>query len=634
MSDPRFTRLMDLVEAATERAPHEGDALLVRECGDDRELLAEARELVALARTESGDGFTEVLQQGIGAAAERAARAGNVPERIGLFQIIDKLGEGGMGAVFLARQESPIRRDVALKVVRAGYADRHLIARFEAERQALASLEHPNIARVYDASATEEGLPYFAMEYVRGEPITEYGDRLALSLEARLSLFLQVCRAIQHAHFHGIIHRDIKPSNVLVTEVDDEGVVKVIDFGIAKFVSGLAGGEQAHTQLGAMVGTLGYMSPEQAEGAAVVDTRTDVYSLGVLLYDLASGGLPFESDTLRGLSPAQVREVLSSSDPPRPSVRLAEAADAEGAASRRRSDPRSLRRRLQGDLDWVVMKALEREPDRRYASPLELAGEVERILRHEPVQASARTVVTRAAKFYRRHRLPVTAAAVVFLAVVSGATLSTLGFLRAAEERRVAEREAAVATQTSRFLTQSLATARPAEVEGGETTVRDILDLAVARLEDESGTMIPEVEARLRYTIGASYASLAVYDRAIEHLRRAHTLLAESGGATAEQAGQALSTLSDIFDRRGQHFIAQIVNQQLLDLQARTHGADSTEYAVALLRIGRTHAAMGDRGRAQAVLDQARALHQALGPPSGPDPLADALDDLAAVLAD
>ena len=349
----------------------------------------------------------------------------------------------------------------------------------------------------------------------------------------------------------------------------------------------------------------------------------------MLLYELACGGLPFESDTLRGLSPSQVRELLTSRDPTPPSLRLSERVDADLVARQRASEPARLRRRLQGDLDWVVMKALERQPDRRYASPLELAAEVERILNHEPVQASAPTMLTRAAKFYRRHRLMMTAAVLVFVAITTGAALATLGFLRAAEERRVAEREAAVATETSRFLTESLAAARPAEVDGGETTVRDILDMAVARLEAEKAQMMPEVEARLRYTIGASYASLAQYGRAVDHLGQAQALLEQSRGATVEQAAQALATLSDLLERRGRHLLAQLVNQQLLILHGRSHGLQSLEYASALIRVGRTAAALGQYDEAETVLREARELHRELDVPAGADSLADPLERLA-----
>lgn len=631
MTDPRFSRLMNLVEAAVACAPAEGDELLIRECGDDLELLAEARELVALARTQADDGLTEVLHQGVEVAAGNAMGSAATPETIGPFRILEKLGEGGMGSVFLARQDAPMRRDVALKVIRSGFADSRIIARFDAERQALASLEHPGIARVYDAGATETGVPYIAMEHVRGEPITAYCDSHKLGFEERLSLFIQVCRAIQHAHFNGIIHRDIKPSNVLVTTIDAEPIVKVIDFGIAKFIGNLSD-EEVQTQFGAMLGTLGYMSPEQAEGSGSIDTRTDVYSLGVLLYELVGGGLPFDSASLRGLSPAEIRKVLSSTDPAPPSVRLSDRDDAEDIARKRSSDVKALRRNLRGDADWVVMKALEREPDHRYATAFELAAEVERILNHQPVIAAAPTLLTRAGKFYRRHRLPVTAAALIFIAITTGATLSTIGFLRAAEEQRIADHEATVATRTSRFLTEALAAARPAEEQGGETTVREILDLATARLAQQPDIM-PEVEARLRYVIGTTYASLAVYDRALDQLGQASALLEQSGGASAEQAAQALSTLSDVLQRRGRYYMAQMVNLQLLTLEEETHGPMSVEYAAVLLRVGRTFASVGSLDDAKAKLLEAKELRRQLDLPPAQDPLGAPLQELEAAIA-
>lgn len=618
MTDPRFDRLMNLVEAAAELSKDDAEQMLVEACADNPELLAEARSLVAIAHAETDASFTQALAGGLEAAASQIVSDNAkpaMPGKIGPYEIQSKLGEGGMGTVYLAHQEYPIRRDVALKIIRSGFADDRTLARFDAERQALARLEHPGIARVYDASTTKDEVPYLAMELVRGEPVTAYCDSRALTITARLELFGQVCRAIQHAHYNGIIHRDIKPSNVLITEVDGNPIVKVIDFGIAKIASDLAGDASNRTQIGTLMGTLEYMSPEQAEGAEQIDTRSDVYSLGVLLYELTSGALPFSAQTFRDRSFTQIRELLLNTDPPPPSEQLRTHPDPESIAARRGSDLRTLLRELQGDLDWIVQRALERDPDHRYATPADLAAETERYQKNEPVNASAPTLTRRMTKFYRRNKLATTAGLLVFIAVTSGAILSTIGFLRAAEAQRIAEHEAMVATETSRFLTQALAIVEPGELEGRETTVREILDLAQHRL-DQAQASTPEVEARLRYVLGASYASLGQYPQALANLLRAGELREEYQAATAEQAAQALAALSDILTSRDQFVAALIVNEELASLYAAEYGENSKEHALVQVRIGLLFSQMGARGQARDRLNTAQAIEKVLPDPN------------------
>ncbi len=361
---------------------------------------------------------------------------------IGPYQPTRLLGEGGMGAVYLAEQEEPIRRRVALKVIKLGMDSKEVIARFETERQALALMDHPNIARVLDAGATDEGRPYFAMEYVPGLPITAYCDRRRLSTGERIELFATVCGAVQHAHQKGIIHRDLKPSNVLVAETNGEAVAKVIDFGVAKAAAQRLVQRTAFTQLGQLIGTPEYMSPEQAELDRVdIDTRTDVYSLGMLLYELLVGALPFDPEELRRLGLEALLRKIRDDEPTKPSTRASARGEAsESAARDRRTDPRTLAKQLKGELDWIVMKALEKDRARRYQTALELAADLGRFQRNEAVLAGPPSAAYRLRKFVRRHRVGVAATGLVFLTLVGGILATASQARRAKAEQGRAER--------------------------------------------------------------------------------------------------------------------------------------------------------------------------------------------------
>ena len=441
---------------------------------------------------------------------------------VGPYRLLERIGEGGMGEVWLAEQLRPLRRQVALKIIKAGLDTAQVVARFEAERQALALMDHPAIAKVFEAGSTEQGRPYFAMEYVRGESLVVYCDRHKVTIEERLDLFVHLCEGVQHAHQKGIIHRDLKPSNLLVTMQDDHPVPKIIDFGIAKATSQPLTEQTLHTSLGGVIGTLEYMSPEQAEmGGIDVDTRTDVYALGVILYELLTGVLPVDRKRLISSGLEEVRRTIREIEPRRPSTRITEVQGTSEATARSRgTEPGRLVSMLRGDLDWITLKALEKDRTRRYATVSEFAADVRRHLNHDPVLASPPSATYRIAKFVRRNRLTVGAAvALVFILALFAVTM-TVQAGRIARERDRANREAATAKQVSDFLIGLFKVSDPSEARGNALTAREILESGVANIEKDLAGQ-PEVQARMMGTMGAIYTGLGLYDRAERLLTKA-----------------------------------------------------------------------------------------------------------------
>ena len=349
----------------------------------------------------------------------------------GRYTLLEVLGEGGMGTVYRAEQTQPVKRQVALKLIKIGMDSRAVLARFDAERQALALMDHPNIARVYDGGTTEAGQPFFVMELVQGVPITEYCDQQRLPVRARLELFVAVCQAVQHAHQKGIIHRDLKPGNVMVTEVDGRPTPKVIDFGVAKATE-FKLTDQSLGDTGAIVGTPTYMSPEQADPSSMdIDTRTDVYALGVILYELLAGSPPIDAKQFKRGAILEMLRMVREVDPPRPSTKVSTAEALPSIAASRGIDPEHLKRALQGDLDWIVMKALEKDRTRRYETANGFAADILRHLANEPVLAAPPSRAYRLRKFVRKNRGGVIAASLVLLALVGGMAGTTLGLFEA-----------------------------------------------------------------------------------------------------------------------------------------------------------------------------------------------------------
>jgi serine/threonine protein kinase len=505
-----------------------------------------------------------------------------VGQTIGRYRLLEKIGEGGCGMVYVAEQNEPVRRRVALKVIKLGMDSKAVVARFEAERQALAMMDHPNIAKMLHAGATDLGRPYFVMELVRGIRITEYCDQSNLSTKERLELFIKVCQAIQHAHQKGIIHRDIKPSNILVALHDGMPVPKVIDFGIAKATEGRLTDATVYTQLHQFIGTPAYMSPEQAEMSGLdVDTRSDIYSLGVLLYELLAGSTPFDPKELVASGVDAMRKTIREKEPVRPSTRFATLKGEEltTTAKRRSADTSKLLHQLKGDLDWIVMKCLEKDRTRRYETANGLAFDLKRHLNNEPVLARPPSVAYRFQKLLRRNKVMGAAVTLVLMAILAGTVISVGQALRATRELRralAAEAQAHVekanAQAALHFIQDDvLSQASPGYQADRDLKVRVLLDRVAERLDRATGRP-PLVEASIRQTLGSVYTELGDYSKAVQHYERAHQLQRQQLGENHADTLRSLYGLAMAHWWRGSMAVAEPLTREGLDGSRRVLG--------------------------------------------------------------
>ncbi|HJQ98316.1 MAG TPA: serine/threonine-protein kinase, partial [Candidatus Polarisedimenticolaceae bacterium] len=576
-----------------------------------------------------------------------------MPERpgatIGPYRLIDVLGQGGFGTVFLAEQAEPIRREVALKIIKLGMDTREVIARFDGERQALAMMDHPGIARVFDAGATASGRPYFVMELVRGVPITRYCDEHDLTLPERLSLFNQVCAAVQHAHQKGIIHRDIKPNNVLVAEHDGSPYPKVIDFGIAKATDQAAGERTALTGFGSLIGTPSYMSPEQAGLDGLdVDTRSDVYSLGVLLYQMLTGEVPFDTTSMRNALWVELARIIREQEPMRPSVRVSslrvEAPTASGPRFRE-----STRRgaSLRGDLDWIVMKALEKDRGRRYQTPRELAADLERFMRSEPVTAGPPSASYRVKKFVRRHRISVGAAAATLVVLVAFAITMAVQARRIAIERDRVRHEREVSDRVADFQAKMLQRIRPfdmgrsivADLRGGlgkdqaslasfdallsdvnpTDTARRVLDAQILAPADAAVATEfkdqPETEGRMRLGLARTYRTLGLPDKSLAQAERAAEISEKTLGPTNRQTLLARGSAAIAYWELGRLDDCEKILVAVQPLWAKAYGPDDPDAIKAKVALGVLTMGSGRNEEAQKLFEEGLAsLEKNLGP--------------------
>ena len=579
MTGESWERVKEILHQVMQLAPEQRSGFLDEACVSNAALREEVESLL-LAGEDLRPGFlqksplaAELDSDPNGFGDAGALAPGQIFAQ--RFQLVRKLGEGGMGQVWLAEQTSPVKRQVALKLIKAGMYDELVVQRFQSERQSLAIMDHPAIAKVFDAGATPQGQPYFVMEYVPGLPITEYCDQKKLKIADRLELFIQACEAVQHAHQKAIIHRDLKPANILVVEVGGKPTPRIIDFGLAKAASPQDADEPLHTQLGLFMGTPGYMSPEQADpNVQDIDTRTDVYSLGVVLYVLLAGFQPFDARQRQKQSLDELLRKLREEEPPRPSTKVNSDPDtSQGTAEARGTEPRKLVSTLRGDLDWIVMKALEKDRARRYGTPSELAADIRHYLNHEPVVARPASIGYQLRKYARRHRVAVGVAAGLVLVLAAFSVLQALQLRRITLERDRANRERDRANRITDFMTGMFKVSDPSQARGNSVTAREVLDKA----SNDLGAGLakdPEAQSQMMGVMASTYQNLGLYPRAHELAKRALDSRLNLLGPDDPKTLESMVQLGFILDREGHYAEAEKLERQALAGGRRILGAE------------------------------------------------------------
>jgi serine/threonine protein kinase/tetratricopeptide (TPR) repeat protein len=629
--------------------PAERSGFLRGACGTDADLRSRIETLLRdLASPAAHPRPAPSAQNSTIAVAPRE----EIGQQIGRYKLLEQIGEGGFGTVWAAEQREPVKRRVALKIIKLGMDTKQVIARFEAERQALAMMDHPNIARVLDAGSTDLGRPFFVMELVKGVPILDYCDTEKLDTRARLELFMRVCHAIQHAHQKGIIHRDIKPSNVLVTLHDGVPVPKVIDFGIAKATNQDLTEKTLYTQHRQMIGTPAYMSPEQAEMSGLdVDTRSDIYSLGVLLYELLTGTTPFATEELMSKGFAEMMRIIRDVEPHKPSTRMGTlgVTGTRTALQRHAADPKKLGLLLKGDLDWIVMKCLEKDRARRYETASGLAADIDRHLRDQPVLAGPPSAKYRLAKFVKRNRAQVVGAGVVAGVLVLGVVGTTTGMVWAMSEKERADTEAARATESAtaeadarhaaeanegraresaaraerelaraveikRLITQMLQSVKPEEARGADTTLlKGILDDAAKRLS--AGEISDElISAELHQVVGDVYWRLGLYPEAETHLPVAAEIRRRILGEEHQDTLVSTNRLAMLRSDQGRYAEAEPLLVKTLESRRRVLGPEHPSTLETMNSLAVLYARLGQAAKSEALfVDTLRIRRRVLG---------------------